>query len=98
MSLLREVIPKAQKYFGADSDITLRLTSTLGNNICMNEASSLDDIAEAEKIFSDNLRKATRLHGSNHPTTMRLVGQLKGAHKLLFALRMQNCAGGGGKT
>ena len=58
----------------------------------------LDDIAEAEKIFSDNLRKATRLHGSNHPTTMRLVGQLKGAHKLLFAMRMQDCAGGGGKT
>ena len=85
-------IPKARKYFGADSDITLRLTSTLGNAICMDEASSLDDVAEAERIFSDNLRKATRLHGSNHPTTMRLVHQLKSAHKLIAAMRLRDRA------
>ena len=100
---MREVIPKARKYFGADSDITLRLTSTLANNICMNEASSLDDVAEAEKIFSDNLRKATRLHGSNHPTTAQLAHQLKSAHKLISAMRLRDRArreeaAGGKKT
>ena len=83
---------KARKYFGADSDIMLRLTSTLGNNICLNEASSLDDIAEAEKLFSDNLRKSTRLHGSNHPTTAKLAYQLKSAHKLIAAMRLRDRA------
>ena len=85
-------IPKARKYFGADSDVTLRLTSTLGNNICMDESSSLDDVAEAEKIFSDNLRKSTRLHGSNHPTTAKLAYQLKSAHKLIAAMRLRDRA------
>ena len=85
-------IPKARKYFGADSDITLRLTSTLGNAICLNEASSLDDLAEAEKLFSDNLRKSTRLHGSNHPTTAQLAHQLKSAHKLISAIRLRDRA------
>ena len=89
---LRETIPRARKYFGADSDVTLRLTSTLGNNICMDESSSLDDVAEAEKIFSENLRKATRLHGSNHPTTAKLAYQLKSAHKLIAAMRLRNRA------
>ena len=94
---------KARKYFGADSDIMLRLTSTLGNNICLNEASSLDDIAEAEKLFSDNLRKSTRLHGSNHPTTAQLAHQLKSAHELISAVRLRDRArreeaAGGKKT
>ena len=89
---MREVIPKARKYFGADSDVTLRLTSTLGNNICMDESSSLDDVAEAEKIFSENLRKATRLHGSNHPATAKLAYQLKLAHKLIAAMRLRDRA------
>ena len=98
-----ETIPKARKYFGADSDIMLRLTSTLGNNICLNEASSLDDIAEAEKLFSDNLRKSTRLHGSNHPTTAQLAHQLKSAHELISAMRLRDRArreeaAGGKKT
>ena len=100
---MRETIPKARKYFGADSDIILRLTSTLGNAICLNEASSLDDIAEAEKLFSDNLRKSTRLHGSNHPTTAQLAHQLKSAHELISAMRLRDRArreeaAGGKKT
>ena len=103
ISLMRETIPKARKYFGADSDIMLRLTSTLGNAICLNEASSLDDLAEAEKLFSDNLRKSTRLHGSNHPTTAQLAHQLKSAHELISAMRLRDRArreeaAGGKKT
>ena len=42
--------------------------------------------------YCDNLRKATRLHGSNHPTTMRLVHQLKSAHKLIAAMRLRDRA------
>ena len=58
----------------------------------LNEASSLDDLAEAEKLFSDNLRKSTRLHGSNHPTTAQLAHQLKSAHKLISAIRLRDRA------
>ena len=50
-----------------------------------------------------NLRKATRLHGSNHPTTAQLAHQLKSAHKLISAMRLRDRArreeaAGGKKT
>ena len=45
-----------------------------------------------QKLFSDNLRKSTRLHGSNHPTTAKLAYQLKSAHKLIAAMRLRDRA------
>ena len=58
---------------------------------------------QAEKLFSDNLRKSTRLHGSNHPTTAQLAHQLKSAHELISAMRLRDRArreeaAGGKKT
>ena len=91
-SPLRETIARARKSVGADSDVVLRLTSTLGNAICLDKASTVDDIAEAGRIFADNLREATRVYGKRHPTTTTLVTQLKGSEKLMAALRLQDRA------
>ena len=88
---MRENIARAEKSLGAD-DVVLRLTSTLGNAICLDKASTVDDIAEAGKIFADNLRKATRIYGKRHPTTTTLVTQLKGSEKLMAAMRLQDRA------
>ena len=89
---MRETIARARKSVGADSDVVLRLTSTLGNAICLDKASTVDDIAEAGRIFADNLREATRVYRKRHPTTTTLVTQLKGSEKLMAALRLQDRA------
>ena len=88
-SLLRKVIPVAQRVLGASHDHTLRMKWAYATALCTDPAATRDDLREAVMTLEDSDRTGRRVLGGAHPVTMGIEVNLREARA---ALRARTCA------
>ena len=73
-SLLREMMPVAQRVLGESDGIALQMRKIYAEVLCNDTDATLDDLREAVTTFVELERTARRVLGNSHPTTA-LVGR-----------------------
>ena len=68
-SLLREMMPVAQRVLGESNSLTLKLRRIYAQALYRDPGATLDDLREAVTTFEDVERVARRVLGGQHPFT-----------------------------
>ena len=71
-SLLRKLIPEAQRVLGETNQITLKMRWGYAGALYADPAATLDDLREAVATLEDAERIARRVFGVAHPLTTRI--------------------------
>ena len=66
-SLLRKMMPVAQRVLGDSNDTTLRMRLIYARALCLDTDATLDDLREAVATLEDTERTARRVFGGAHP-------------------------------
>ena len=90
-SLMRKMMPVAQRVLGESDGITLRMRVNYALALCNDPASTLDDLREAVTTLEDTARTARRVFGGAHPLT---EGNGRALGRALAALRARETPGG----
>ena len=81
-SLLRKMIPVAQRVLGGNHEVTLRMRSNYAMALYQADDATLDDLREAVTTLEDTERTARRVLGGAHPLTSEIeeaLGNLRAA-------------------
>ena len=84
-SLLRRQIPVARRVLGENEQTTLRMNWIYAHSLYIDDSATLDDLREAVTALEDLERTARRVFGGQHPLTMGLENNLRGARAALAA-------------
>ena len=84
-TLLRTVIPVAQRIHGESHDLTLKMRCMYATALCLDTSATLDDLREAVTTLEDTEPRARRVLGGTHPTTAAIEGALQLARAALRA-------------
>ena len=84
-SLMRKMMPVAQRVLGESDGITLRMRMNYALALCNDPASTLDDLREAVATLEDTARTARRVFGGAHPLTTGIEVELRKARASLRA-------------
>ena len=84
-SLLRKMMPVAQRALGAGDIGTLRMRTNYAQSLCKDDGATLDDLREAVTIGEDIARIARRVLGGAHPLTSVIERHLRDARDALYA-------------
>ena len=69
ISFLAAQMPKAQRAFGAEHDIVMRLRWSYGDVLHQDIGTSRDDVVEATTLLEELFSTARRIYGPAHPVT-----------------------------
>ena len=83
-ALLRRTMPVARRALGESHEIMLWIRWTYAKALYTDDASTLDDLHEADNTLGETARTARRVLGDSHPLTMGVGGSLKLARSFLF--------------
>ena len=86
-SLLRKVIPTAQRVLGEDHYLTLLLKKKCAQSLYRDDGATLDDLREAVTTLEDTERIARRVLSGAHPLTTSLEDDLQDARAARDALQ-----------
>ena len=86
-SLLRKVIPTAQRVLGEDHYLTLLLKKKCAQSLYRDDGATLDDLREAVTTLEDTERIARRVLGGAHPTAVRIEQALRAVRQRQEALK-----------
>ena len=84
-SVLRKILPTAQRVFGESHEITLGMRMNHAKALYNDDRATLDDVREAVTTLEDMARTARRVRGGAHPTTTGIEKNLRNARALLRA-------------
>ena len=76
-SLLRRTLPVARRVLGKNDTTTLASESIYAEALYADPAATPDDLREAVTTLEDAERRARRVFGGAHPTTVGLGAELK---------------------
>ena len=82
-SLLRKVMPVAQRIFGESDRTTLTMRKIFAEASYKNPGAKLDDLREAVTTFEDSGRIARRVFGESHPFTTAIESGLLNSRAVL---------------
>ena len=85
-SLLRKVIPTAQRVLGEDHYLTLLLKKKCAQSLYRDDGATLDDLREAVTTLEETERIARRVLSGAHPLTTSLEDDLQDARATRDAL------------
>ena len=85
-SLLRKVIPTAQRVLGEDNYLTLLMKKKCAQSLYRDDGATLDDLREAVTTLEDTERIARRVLSGAHPLTTSLEDDLQDARAARDAL------------
>ena len=86
-SLLRKVIPTAQRVLGEDHYLTLLMKKKCAQSLYRDDGATLDDLREAVTTLEDTERIARRVLSGAHPLTTSLEDDLQDARAARDALQ-----------
>jgi len=78
-SVLRKMMPVAQRVLGENHQLTLKMRLSNAEALYKDPTSTLDDLREAVATLDDTVRIARRVLGSTHPLTSAIDWELRGA-------------------
>ena len=84
-SLLREMMPVAQRVLGESNSLTLKLRRIYAQALYRDPGATLDDLREAVTTLEEIERTARRVLGGAHPVTVSVEGALQLARESLRA-------------
>ena len=84
-SLLRQMIPVAQRVLGESDILTLKMRLSYARALCKDAGATLDDLREAVTTLEDAGRTARRVLGGAHPTAAGIERSLRDARAALRA-------------
>ena len=84
-SLLRKILPAAQRVFGESHELVLGMRMNHAKALYNDDRATLDDVREAVTTLEDMARTARRVLGGAHPTTTGIEKSLRNARALLRA-------------
>ncbi len=87
-ALLRKAIPVAQRGFGENDELTIRMRWTYAGMLITDDG-TLDNCREAVTTYEDIERIARRVFGSAHPLTTKIEVSLQEARAVLRARETQ---------
>ena len=93
-SLLRKMMPVAQRALGAGDIGTLRMRTNYAQSLYLDDDATLDDLHEAEATLEDTERIARRVLSGAHPLTSTIEDDLQTVRAVLRARETQPSAGG----
>ena len=83
-SVLRKMMPVAQRVLGASNEFTLKMRGGYANSLCSDPSATLGELREGVTRFEDLARDARRVLGSAHPLVVGTIGpSLQTARALL---------------
>jgi len=83
-SLLRKVIPMAQRALGKVDVTSLTLKKIHAAALCIDPSATHDDVREAVTTLEDAARAARRVFGGTHPVTMGIESNLQNSRAVLL--------------
>jgi len=83
-SLLRKVIPMAQRALGKVAVTSLTLKKIHAAALCIDPSATHDDLREAVTTLEDAARTARRVFGGTHPVTMGIESNLQNSRAVLL--------------
>ena len=84
-SLLRKVIPVAQRVLGESNETTIRMRHKHAEALCQDNGATLDDLREAVTLLEDLEPTARRVLGGAHPLIKGFEDELQDARAALRA-------------
>ena len=84
-SLMRKMMPVAQRVLGESDGITLRMRVNYAKALYQDPGATLDDVREAVTTLEDLAPNARRVLGGAHPLTGRIEIRLREARAALAA-------------
>ena len=84
-SLVRNLMPTAQRVLGEKNEITLRMTQIYALGLYLDADATLDDLREAVTRLEETERTTRRVFGSAHPITSKIEQSLRDARAILAA-------------
>ena len=76
-SLLREYLPIARRVLGRDHELTFGITEHLATAIAQYGDAPRENLLEAMKMHTENLRRLRQVMGAAHPETRRTEHNVK---------------------
>ena len=84
-TLMREMLPVAQRVLGDSNQLTLQMRWVYAQSLYKDDTATLDDLREAVAILEETTRIARRVLGGAHPLTTSFEGDLRYARAALRA-------------
>ena len=84
-ALLRRTMPVARRVLGESHEIMLWIRWTYAKALYTDDASTLDDLHEADNTLGETARTARRVLGGAHPLTASFEEDLKRSRAVLAA-------------
>ena len=84
-SLLREMMPVAQRVLGESNSLTLKLRRIYAQALYRDPGATLDDLREAVTTGEETAQTARRVLGGAHPITSSVENSLRIAREVLRA-------------
>ena len=83
-SLLRKIMPVAQRLLGESDELTIAIRMTYATSLYDDKGATLDDLREAVTTLEDGGRIARRVLGGTHPMTSGIERYLQNARAVLL--------------
>ena len=91
-ALLRKMMPVARRVLGEGHQTTLKMRKVYAKTLYFDKGSTLDDLREAVTTLEDTERTARRVFGGEHPVTVDIEDDLRGARAALADRETQSPA------
>ena len=72
-SLMREIIPVAQRVVGESNELMLNMRSLYADALHLDPDATLNDVRESVTMLEDTARIARRVFGRAHPLTVQII-------------------------